>query len=479
MISNLQRAAEIDKLEVVIGPLESALRRAAGSASPEAIRALRNAALDGQAKVYGERFQRLACLAKLMRKRQVASMALRMGPLLTARLLPFFDPYYVGRVARRLPAEFLAAATAEADPRVLRALVTHIAPDQVGEAAALLVAQKRYVQAGQLTDALDPQAIRATLERVDDNVALLRTVMYMEQPEKLGNIIRLIDNARLNEIILAGAADKSAWPLMLWLIDQVGRDLKARITNLMVVRDPEVLNELIRVADQQGLWGPILRAMDTVKVRHRPMLVHLEALRDQATLEHLVRAAYEEGLMANTLPLVDAMNGDLQAYVTRVGMKMGGTILEAFVQTAIQEKRGDLILTLMGRLQDPELDELATLSVFTDSVVLAPMIRAAISSGQVSTLVRFARVLSRRSQEVFASLLALDHGVLFERLLNRSDGLREVDWKNLMSVIGRLNTPAQLAGLKEVVQWQSARTYNTLKGYAENAGLALFGGARS
>ncbi|SDW00115.1 hypothetical protein [Marinobacter mobilis] len=479
MISNLQRAVEIDKLEAVIGTMDPALRRAAGTCSVEGIRSLRNAALDGQGRLYAARFRRLARMAKLMRLSQVASMAQRMGPLLSARLLPFFEPHYVGRVARRLSADFIAAATAEADPRVLRSLVAHIEPDQVAEAASLLITQEHYVHAGQLTDALDPQAIRAILDRVDDNVALLRTVIYMEQPDKLGNVIRLVDNARLNEIILAGAADRTVWPLMLWMIDQVGRDLKGRITNLMVVRDPEVLNELIRVADQQGLWGPILRAIDTVKARHRPMLVHLEALRDEATLGHLVRAAYDEGLMANTLPLIDAMNGDLQAYVTRVGMKMGGTILETFVQTAIQEKRGDLILTLMGRLQDQELDELATLSVFTDSVVLGPLIRAAISSGQISTLMRFARVLSRRSQELFASLLALDHGALFERLLNRADNLREVDWKNLMSVLGRLKSPGQFAGLAEVVQWQSAKTYSTLKGYAENAGLALFGGARS
>lgn len=478
MISNLQRAVEIDKLESVIGSLDPALRRAAGTCPPERIRSLRNAVLDSQNQAYATRFRRLACLAKLMRRNQVADMAQRMGPLLTARLLPFFDPHYAGRVARRLPADFIAAATAEADPRVLRSLVAHVEPEQVADAASLLIAQKRYVFAGQLTDALDPQAIRAILDRVDDNVALLRTVVYMEQPDKLGNVIRLVDNARLNEIILAGAADQSVWPLMLWMIDQVGRDLKGRITNLMVERDPEVLNELIRIADQQGLWGPILRAIDTVKARHRPMLVHLDALRDELTLGHLVRAAYDEGLMANTLPLIDAMNGDLQAYVTRVGMKMGGTILEAFVQAAIQEKRGDLILTLMGRLEDQELDELATLSVFTDSVVLGPLIRAAISSGQVSTLMRFARVLSRRSQELFASLLALDHGALFERLLNRADNLREVDWKNLMSVLSRLKSPGQFAGLAEVVQWQSAKTYRTLKGYAENAGLALFGGAR-
>lgn len=479
MITNLQCQAELDKLESVIGPLDSHWRRSAGLSAGE-VRRLRYEALDELARVHEPVFRRLTALARFLPRGRATRMALDLGPVLVARLLPHLDPLLVGRIARRLPPEFLAAATVEADPRVLRALVAHISPAQVAASAAILVQQERYIPAGQLADVLSPPAIRESLAIIQDNVALLRLAFYMEQPEKLGDIIRLIDNARLNQIILAGTTDKSAWPLMLWVIDQVGRDLKARIANLMVSRDPAVLNELIEYADQKGLWGPVLRALDAVKTRNRRIVVHLEALRNQSTLEHLVRAAYEEGLLANTLPLIEAMNADFQAYVASTGLKMGGNILEAFVHTAIQENKADLILTLAGRLPDSEMDELATLGVFTEGFVLKPLIKAAITSGQVATLVRLAKALSRRGQTLFAGLLAGDHGDLLERLLNRADALASRDWRNLVSVLGRLEAPEQVASIAEVMQWQSARTYDTLRNYAENAGLtSLFRSRRS
>lgn len=478
MIANLQCQAELDKLEAVIGPLDSHWRRSGGLSADE-VRHLRYEALDELAQVHEPVFRRLAGLARFLPRGKASRMALDLGPMLTARLLPHLDPLLVGRIARQMPCEFLAATTVEADPRVLRNLVAHIAPDQVAASAAILVQQERYIHAGQLADVLSPPAIREALAMIQDNVALLRLAFYMEQPEKLGDIIRLIDNDRLNQIILAGTADKAAWPLLLWVIDQVGRDLKSRIANLMVSRDPAVLNELIEFADEKGLWGPVLRALDSLKTRHRRIIVHLDALRDQTTLEHLVRAAYEEGLLANTLPLIEAMNADFQTYVASTGLKMGGNILEAFVHTAIQEGKADLILTLAGRLQDQDLDELATLGIFTEGFVLKRLIKAAIASGQVATLVRLAKALSRRGQALFATLLAGDHGDLLERMLNRADSLASRDWRNLVSVLGRLEAPEQVANIAEVVQWQSARTYDTLRNYAENAGLSLFRPRRS
>jgi len=478
MIAKLQCQAELDKLAAVVGPLDPQWCRA-GDVSAEDIRALRYEALDELAQVHGPMFRRLAKAARFLPRGKASRLALELGPLLTARLLPFLNPILVGRLARGLPAEFLADTTLQADPRVLRALVAHIAPDQLAASAAILVQRQCYLQAGQLADVLTPPAIRESLTLIQDDVALLRLAFYMEQPEKLGDIIRLIDNDRLNRIILAGAADRSAWPLLLWVMDQVGRDLKSRIANQVLSQDPTVLNELIEFADQNGLWGPVLRALGTLKTSHRRIVVHLAALRNRSTLEHLIRAAYDEALMAHTLPLVEAMNADFQAIVANTGLKMGGSILEAFLRTAIQENRADLVLTLAGRLEDSELDELATLGLFTEGFVLRPLITAAIASGQVATLMRLAKALSRRGQALFADLLAGDHGALLERMLNRTEALAGRDWRNLVSVLGRLEAPEQLANIAEVVQWQSARTYDTLRNYAENAGLALFRPRRS
>lgn len=471
--SSLQMVAELDKLQALIGELPVAQRNLASRCQPGQIREVRDAVLDSLHSEQASTFRRLSCLVRALSAKHAARLATVCGPLVAARTLPFVEPLKVGKIARRLPGDFLTDITLKADPRALRTLIRHIPTEQIAAVAAALIEQRHYVTAGQLADALPSTAIRQVLALIDDDVALLRTVFYMDEPEQLGDIIRLVDNERLNRIILAGLGNRETWPILMWVIDQVGRDIKSRITNLVVERDPETLNELINVANSQALWGPILRSLDTIKERHQRSLVHLQALRDEKVLEGLMKAAYDEGLMANTIPLIETMNGDLQAFVARVGLRQGADILEVFIRDAVRQNHAGVILTLLSRMTDEEIKELTTLGVFNDNFILQAIVSAGIATGQIRSLIRFARRLPGKGQELMASLMAADHGALLERLLNRSELLGDSDWNELVSLLSRIRLPDQAREIADVIHYQSRQTAQALKTHAEHMGMDL------
>ncbi len=473
-ISSLQMVAEFEKLQALIGTLPSTQKDLINHCHPRQIREVRDAVLDDLHSEQASTFKRLSCLVRALPAKRAARLATTCGPVVAARTLPFVDLLKVGKIARQLPVDFLTDITLEADPRALRTLIRHIPTDQIAAVAAALIEQRHYITAGQLADALPSTAIRQVLTLISDDVALLCTVFYMDEPEQLGDIIRLVDNERLNRIILAGLGDRETWPILMWVIDQVGRDIKSRITNLIVERDPETLNDLINVANSQALWGPILRSLDTVKERHQRSLVHLQALRDEQVLEGLMKAAYDEGLMANTIPLIEAMNGDLQAFVAKVGLRQGADILEAFIRDAVRQNHADVILTLLSRMTDEEIKELTTLGVFNDNFILQAIVSAGIGTGQIRSLIRFARRLPGKGQELLASLMAADHGALLERLLNRSEMLGDSDWNELVSLISKIRIPDQAREIADVIHYQSRQTAQALKAHAENMGMDLF-----
>lgn len=472
--SSLQMVAELEKLQALIGDLPAAQRNLAKDCLPGQIREIRDAVLDDLHDDHASTFRRLGCFVRALSSKRAAKLATDCGPVIVARVLPFVDLLKVGKITRRLPVDFLTDVTLKADPRALRTLIRHIPTDQLAAVAAALIEQGHHITAGQLADALPSTAIRQVLALISDDVALLRTVFYMDEPEQLGDIIRLVDNERLNRIILAGLGNRETWPILMWVIDQVGRDIKSRITNLIVERDPETLNELINVANSQALWGPILRSLDTIKERHQRSLVHLQALRDEQVLEGLMKAAYDEGLMANTIPLIEAMNSDLQAFVAKVGLRQGADILEAFIRDAVRQNHAEVILTLLSRMTDEEVKELTTLGVFKDNFVLQAIVSAGIGTGQIRPLIRFARRLPGKAQELLASLMAADHGALLERLLNRSEMLGDSDWNELVSLISKIRIPDQAREIADVIQYQSRQTAQALKAHAENMGMDLF-----
>lgn len=472
--SSLQMVAELEKLQALIGDLPAAQRNLASGCQPGQIRETRDAVLDTLHDDHALTFQRLGCFVRALPAKRAAKLATNCGPVVVARVLPFVDLLKVGKITRQLPVDFLTEVTLKADPRALRTLIRHIPTDQIAAVAAALIKQEHHITAGQLADALPSTAIRQVLTLVDDDVALLRTVFYMDEPEQLGDIIRLVDNERLNRIILAGLGNRETWPILMWVIDQVGRDIQSRITNLIVERDPETLNELINVANSQALWGPILRSLDTIKERHQRSLVHLQALRDEQVLEGLMKAAYDEGLMANTIPLIEAMNADLQAFVAKVGLRQGADILEAFIRDAVRQNHAAVILTLLSRMTDEEVKELTTLGVFNDNFILQAIVSAGIGTGQIRPLIRFARRLPSKGQELLASLMAADHGALLERLLNRSELLGDSDWNELVSLISKVRIPDQAKEIADVIRYQSRQTSRALKARAENMGSDLF-----
>ncbi|MGB1949288.1 MAG: hypothetical protein ACPHQ9_00810 [Marinobacter sp.] len=472
-ISSLQTLAELEKLEALIGELPAPTRELAGACHPGQIRQTRDAILDELHRSAAATFGRLGRLVGALPTKRAAALAEHCGATVAAGTLPFVDALKVGKIARRLPVALLTEITLISDPRALRGLIRHIPAEQLAGVAVALIEQRQYVRAGQLADALPAAVIRQVLALVSDDVALLRTIFYMDEPDKLGDIIRLIDNDRLNRIILSGLGNQDAWPILIWVIDQVGRDIKSRITNLIVERDPGTLNELINVANAHAWWGPILRSLDTIKERHQRSLVHLQALRDEQVLEGLMKAAHDEGLMANTLPLIAAMNSDLQAFVAKVGLRQGADILESFIRDAVRQEHADLVLTLIGRMSDEEVQELTTLEVFTDNFILRAMVASGISTGQIRVLIRFARRLPRKGQELIASLMAADHGALLERLLNRSELLGNNDWNELVTLISRVRLPDQAREIADVIRYQSRQASQALKTHAENMGMDL------
>ena len=230
----IERRAETLRLAQLLGCDAEELPYLADVAAPE-LRALRQQVTEtlhgGQSAV----FVKLAAASKLLPVALVAQLAERaFGPLLSARIAGLLEPERAVELAGRLPVAFLASLAVELDPRRAEGVIALIPPSQIADISAELTARREYVTMGRFVGAMPDASIRAAIGVMDPRT-MLEVSLVVEEKERLGQLVGMIEPERFDAMI-AAAADADLAEEALTLLAYLGEAERARVLALPELR---------------------------------------------------------------------------------------------------------------------------------------------------------------------------------------------------------------------------------------------------
>jgi hypothetical protein len=252
-MTDLLTRAELVKLSRVLGTNEAALGFLAQREHLE----LRQLADRVSAALFDEHrraLQRLADASRLLPASLVAKMSeLVFGPVLSARVAGLMPPERAVEVAGKLRTRFLADVTIQLDPRSASEVLARIPAKTIVEVAQLLLQRGEYVTMGRFVDGLPDAAIRAVVENVRDDAALVRIASYVERRERLIELIEMIPPDRLQRSIATvadGPEDLQVSGLV--MMSRLSDRQQGRVGDIAIALGPEAVRKLVAAAGRLG-----------------------------------------------------------------------------------------------------------------------------------------------------------------------------------------------------------------------------------
>lgn len=417
-----------------------------------------------------EGFESLAGLVRFLPAGYLAKLAVSaFGARLCGRLVSCMNPISAAAIAKRLPPEFLADASAHADPRRVREVIRLLPAAVVRDSTLVLVKRQAYGVMARFADALSPSAIRAIVKAVDDDETLLKIAFLMEDKSQISKMIQMIDNDRIARIVRTGT-DKALWPAALAIIDGVEGELRSRLANIMGQQDSATLDGLVLVAHEQGLWPPVLRGMAAMSSKHYRKIVNLPSVQKPQLLQGLIQCAYDENLLEATLPLVSYMRADHQKLVAKLVLEQGDEIADATLWAANNSGHWRVILELAQYLEDSERNVLARMSIFRKKAPLKALLESAAESGQMLLLLDYAKRLDADGLRLMVQIALENSGDLLESMLSAARKDPE-GWKVVVTAVAAVEKKEHFSQLREVFARQTREDQQAFRNSAEGLGF--------
>ncbi|MEC9361812.1 MAG: hypothetical protein ACPHN2_08395 [Sinimarinibacterium flocculans] len=324
----LAHHAEIQKLALTLGCAPEALSYLDKVDVP-AIRALRERAtavlFDADAHLFG----RVAAATKLLPTPLAAVIAEKaLGALLCARIAGQLPVERAVDIAKRLKSGFLADVCIEIDPRQVRELLERIPVDRVVDVARELARRKAYIVMGRFVDCLPEPAMRAVLDALRDDEALLRIGLFVEDPAQLDAVIAMLPADRLrNMIAVAVHHGAELWGEALALINAIGPHPRRRMAAIAAALDDASIARMLDLTQTQELWPQLLPLIAEMPDAERARLARAPGLHDDTVLAALIRATDSSDRWPQLLPLVAQMDASLQQRAAAVAAGLGDEIV--------------------------------------------------------------------------------------------------------------------------------------------------------
>lgn len=245
--TSLASRTEVRKLARVLGTEPEALE-GMDEATPEDLRTLREALSDELLEQERRAFERIVTLADKLPAAVSASLAPRvLGAPLAARTAALLPAAKATDLAGRLPATFLAEIAKVVDARHIEHVIGELTPQTIAEVAAELQRQEEWLVMGGLVSQVSPASLAAAVGVLTDE-GLLRTGALLEDPDRLGEVVDGLDDARILAITEL-AAREQAWVELVGLGLLVPEAQRARVLAPVAAMDDADVAALRAAAD--------------------------------------------------------------------------------------------------------------------------------------------------------------------------------------------------------------------------------------
>jgi hypothetical protein len=260
---------------------------------------------------------RLAAASKLLPVGLVATMAERaFGPVLSARVAALLEPDRAVQMAARLPTPFVTDIAIELDPRRAHEVISQIPPAQIAAVTRELVRRQEFVTMGRFVGHLDPDAVAAAVEAMDDS-SLLQIAFVLETKDSFRDLLELLSPERLEHVIDTAAVE-DLWPEALDLLTNLSDEQRRRVIELAASRDDAVLDALIVSAQAEQIWELVLPLTSLMSQAGLRRFAALRSLQAPGVLEEIVDVAVDHAdLWQHLVPLVALLPERCQARVAR------------------------------------------------------------------------------------------------------------------------------------------------------------------
>ena len=275
-MSDLLTRAELTRLARVLGATDASVQFLAARNHLE-LRQLEDRVSAALFDEHRKALQRIADASRLLPASLVAKMSeLVFGPMLSARVSGLMPPDRAIEVAGRLRTKFLADVTIQLDPRSASELLARMPVTIVVEVAALLLQRGEYVTMGRFVDDLPDAAIRAVLERVQDDGALVRIAGYVERRERVMELIEMIPPDRLRRVVAAAATGPEEVQLSgLVMMSQLSERQQGRVGDIAISLGAETVQALLAAASRAGASDMLRTVLRHVSADSRLALVKI------------------------------------------------------------------------------------------------------------------------------------------------------------------------------------------------------------
>lgn len=237
---------------------------------PGELRRLRGRVGDALHDAHRPAFQRAASATALLPTAVTAKLAQTLiGPYLAARIAAEMPADRSVKLASHLDVEFLADVCRSLDPARVADTVRGMPDDRVVAVGMLLLERDEHVTLGKFVDVVSATVLDDMAARITDPAALLRITTSIEARHRLDDLMRRVDDGRLAAMLeVAVARDEVA--AMLTMLTHLGPDNRARLASLLAVADPEVVEQVARVAVDAVAAGELAPILEELGERDLP-----------------------------------------------------------------------------------------------------------------------------------------------------------------------------------------------------------------
>lgn len=352
-MSRLARKAEILKLARVLGVGEADLAYLHGS-DAESIRSFREQASARLFDADEARLKRVAAASKLLPIPLIALIAEHVfGDLLCARVAGLIAPERAADLAQRLRVGFLADVTLQIDPRHVREVIKRIPVSRIVEVGLELARRGEFVTLARFVDYVSTDTIRAVMDKLPDNAALLHVAFFVEDKTRLNDLDGFLPETRLREIIfLAADESQDLWAEALALMNYVDPEWRKRLGELAATLDEGIVSSMARSAQRQNLWSAVLPIVGVMSAAHQQRLMKLPILADDGVLDAIVKTVDVDHLWDQLIPLVPMMEPEQQKLLANLPRLRESRVLEAVLKATDVNGLWNQLLPLVGLMDE-------------------------------------------------------------------------------------------------------------------------------